>query len=98
GRTGGIDWLIVGGESGGPEDRRLVWRRTNGGYPIAPGKDLLHGLSVKPEAMRWVRSLRDQAEASGTAFFFKQWGGAQPHSGGSLLDGRKHEDLPRKEI
>lgn len=43
----GIDWVIVGGESG-------------------PGARPLH-----PD---WVRSIRDQCQAAGVAFFFKQWG------------------------
>lgn len=44
---GGIDWVIVGGESG-PKAR-----------PMYPG---------------WARSLRDQCQAAGVAYFFKQWG------------------------
>lgn len=43
----GIDWIIVGGESG-PNAR-----------PMHPD---------------WARSLRDQCEAAGVPFLFKQWG------------------------
>lgn len=43
----GIDWVIVGGESG-------------------PGARPMH-----PD---WARSLRDQCEAAGVPFLFKQWG------------------------
>jgi protein gp37 len=43
----GIDWVIVGGESG------------PGARPMHPG---------------WVREVRDQCQARGVAFFFKQWG------------------------
>lgn len=43
----GIDWVIVGGESG-------------------PG--------ARPMHPAWVRSLRDQCQAAGVPFFFKQWG------------------------
>lgn len=43
----GIDWVIVGGESG-----RLA-------RPMHPD---------------WARSLRDQCQAAGVAFLFKQWG------------------------
>lgn len=64
---GGIDWLIVGGESG------------PGCRPIDP---------------MWVRTLRDRCAASGTAFFFKQWGGRTPKAGGRELDGRKWDDMP----
>lgn len=45
--SGGIDWVIVGGESG-PNAR-----------PMHPD---------------WARSLRDQCNAAGVPFFFKQWG------------------------
>jgi protein gp37 len=43
----GIDWVIVGGESGG------------GARPMHP---------------HWARSIRDQCDAAGVPFLFKQWG------------------------
>jgi protein gp37 len=49
----GIDWIIVGGESG-PNAR-----------PMHPD---------------WVRSLRDQCQAAGVPFLFKQWGEFLPAS------------------
>jgi protein gp37 len=42
----------------------------------------------------WVRDLRDACCAAGVAFFFKQWGGRTSKSGGRVLDGRTHDDLP----
>jgi protein gp37 len=42
----------------------------------------------------WVREIRDQCLASGTAFFFKQWGGRTPKAGGRLLDGRTWDQVP----
>src|SRR5689334_15190785 len=36
----------------------------------------------------WVRRLRDRCEDRGVEFFFKQWGGVRPKSGGRTLDGR----------
>ena len=39
---------------------------------------------IQPE---WVRSIRDQCTAAGVAFFFKQWGGHTPKSGGDCLMG-----------
>jgi protein gp37 len=63
----GIDWVIVGGESG-------------------PG-----ARSIEPD---WVREVRDQCVHEGVAFFFKQWGGLRPKSGGRLLDGREWNDFP----
>jgi protein gp37 len=52
----GIDWVIVGGESG-------------------PGARPMH-----PD---WVRSIRDQCQAAGVPFFFKQWGAWRPSAGAS---------------
>jgi protein gp37 len=70
----GIDWLIVGGESG------------TGHRHIDP---------------EWVRGLRDAAQATriaderpDCAFFFKQWGGRTPKTGGRELDGRTWDETP----
>jgi protein gp37 len=63
----GIDWSIVGGESG-------------------PG--------ARPIEKAWVTDIRDQCEAAGVAFFFKQWGGVNKKKTGRLLEGRKHDDMP----
>lgn len=75
----GIDWLIVGGESG-------------------PGH--------RPIEEPWVLALRDACLAenlerdpngldkAGPHFFFKQWGGRTPKSGGRLLDGREWNEMP----
>ena len=43
----------------------------------------------------WVRSIRDQCKAAGVAFFFKQWGGLRPKSGGRKLDGREWNQFPK---
>ena len=42
----------------------------------------------------WVLSIREQAEACGVAFFFKQWGGLRPKSGGRDLDGHTYDEMP----
>jgi len=63
----GIDWVIVGGESG-------------------PGARLMN-----PE---WVREVRDQCLERRVAFFFKQWGGLRPKSGGRELDGQEWNQFP----
>ena len=44
-----------------------------------------------------VRSLRDQCQAQRVAFFFKQWGGRTPKTGGNALDGRQWLEYPRVE-
>lgn len=42
----------------------------------------------------WVREIRDQCDAQGVAFFFKQWGGRTPKAGGNTLDGRQWMAYP----
>ena len=64
----GIDWVIVGGESG------------PGARPVNPD---------------WVREIRDRCQVHGVAFFFKQWGGLRPKSGGRELDGREWNEFPK---
>ena len=63
----GIDWVIVGGESG-------------------------PGARTMEEA--WVLDIRDQCEAAGVKFFFKQWGGTNKKKTGRLLDGRTYDVMP----
>lgn len=65
----GIDWVIVGGESG------KGWR---------------------PIDAAWVRSIRDQCQAAGVAFFLKQWAGQNPKKLGRELDGREWNEMPRR--
>jgi protein gp37 len=63
----GIDWSIVGGESG-PHSR--------------------------PMEEEWAVEIRDQCKAAKVAFFFKQWGGFRPKSGGRRLRGREWNQYP----
>ncbi|MDX1980485.1 MAG: phage Gp37/Gp68 family protein [Bryobacteraceae bacterium] len=42
----------------------------------------------------WARDIRDQCARQGVAFFFKQWGGIRPKSGGRELDGREWNQFP----
>jgi protein gp37 len=63
----GIDWIIVGGESG-------------------PG--------ARPMRLEWAREVRDQCIAANVAFFFKQWGGLRPKSGGRELDELEWNEYP----
>jgi protein gp37 len=65
----GIDWAIVGGESG----------------PRA-----------RPMEEKWAVEIKDQCRKYRVAFFFKQWGGIRPKSGGRLLRGREWNEYPRK--
>ena len=52
------------------------------------------GFDLKHEAVEWLRSLRDQCQAAGVAFFHKQNGGPTPKSGGRLLDGKEWSEFP----
>jgi protein gp37 len=63
----GIDWAIVGGESG-------------------------HGARKMDES--WVISILEQCEASGTRFFFKQWGGVMKKRNGRTLLGKTWDAMP----
>ena len=42
----------------------------------------------------WALSLRDQCLAQDVEFFFKQWGGPRPKSGGRELDGEEWNGFP----
>lgn len=42
----------------------------------------------------WARDIRDQCQAAGTAFFFKQWSGVNPKLLGRMLDGRTWDEMP----
>lgn len=54
------------------------------------------GPRARPMAPQWARSLRDECLRSGVAFFFKQWGGRTPKTGGRTLDGRTWDELPNR--
>jgi len=71
----GIDWVIVGGESG------------------------VKARQMNPE---WVRSILNQANEQGAAFFFKQWGtwgsdGVKRNkkANGKILDGKIIQMMPQ---
>ncbi len=78
----------------------VPWSR---GYPIPESvQGRLHCVIVgwesgpdhRPIDPDWVRELRDQCVAGGVPFFFKQWGGRTPKSGGRELDGRTWDEFP----
>lgn len=52
------------------------------------------GPRLRPTEPAWVRSIRDQCEKAGVAFFFKQWGGRTAKTGGRILDGRTWDEMP----
>jgi protein gp37 len=52
------------------------------------------GSDARPMDMAWPRSLRDQCQAAGIPYFFKQVGGRYHNSGGRLLDGQTWDEIP----
>lgn len=46
----------------------------------------------------WIREIRKQCKKQGVAFFFKQWGGIRPKSGGRILDGKEWNEYPKQNI
>ena len=59
---------------------------------------LIAGGESGPGARRmdtaWAIDLQDQCEASGVAFFFKQWGGVNKKAAGRELNGRTYSEFP----
>lgn len=55
------------------------------------------GPGARPMQADWVRSIRDQCQAAGVPFFFKQWGGVQKKLAGRLLDGVEWNEMPIRE-
>lgn len=83
----GIDWLIVGGESGpGHRPMSVRWARDLRDACLAQrtaGRMAPPGWAAPPP----VRGM--------TALFFKQWGGVTPKAGGRELDGRTWDEMPK---
>ena len=52
------------------------------------------GPGARPMDPSWVREIRDQCIAADVPFFFKQWGGFRPKSGGRILDGCEWNGYP----
>jgi protein gp37 len=67
----GIDWAIVGGES---------------------------GPNARPMKVEWLNEIHAMCEQTGTAFFFKQWGGRNKKASGRSYRGRTWDYLPELRI
>ena len=52
------------------------------------------GPRARPMKQEWVREIRDQCLDAEVPFFFKQWGGIRPKSGGRTLDQREWSEWP----
>ncbi|MFD8891018.1 DUF5131 family protein [Streptomyces sp. NPDC059566] len=61
------------------------------GWVIAGGES---GKGYRPVEELWVTELRDQCVEAEVPFFFKQWGGSTPKSGGRVLQGRTWDEYP----
>lgn len=56
------------------------------------------GPGARPMERKWVIDIRNQCLAAKVPFFFKQWGGRSPKTGGRLLDGKEWNQFPTKQI
>jgi protein gp37 len=52
------------------------------------------GPGARPVALEWVREVRDQCVTQQVPFFFKQWGGLRPKTGGRIIEGREWNEFP----
>ena len=52
------------------------------------------GPKARPMHPEWAIEVRNLCERNGIPFFFKQWGGRTPKSGGRLLEGVEHNAFP----
>lgn len=88
-----------------PEFQRSAMGRKHIDWVIVGGESGPHARPMHPA---WVRSLRDQCQAAGVPFFFKQWGEWGPEgatnpptlrrvgkrAAGRVLDGRQWSEVP----
>jgi len=52
------------------------------------------GPGARPAQIEWIREIRDQCIEQQVPFFFKQWGGLRPKSGGRELEGQEWNEFP----
>ena len=62
-------------------------------WAIAGGES---GPGARPLRHEWATEIRDICQRDGVEFFFKQWGGPRPKSGGRELDGIEWNGFPWK--
>ncbi len=60
-------------------------------WAIVGGESGPRSREMKPE---WVDEIEAMCRRSGSAFFFKQWGGKNKKAAGRLLRGRTYDELP----
>ena len=52
------------------------------------------GPHARPMNVAWVDEIEAMCRATGTAFFFKQWGGKNKKASGRLLNGELFDEMP----
>ena len=92
---------LIGSLRGRPRHRSVPVNLDCIDWVIAGGES---GPGARPVDVEWLRELREDClryrwrrRSSGfrlVRFFFKQWGGSRPTSGGRLLDGREWNERP----
>jgi protein gp37 len=60
-------------------------------WAIVGGESGPRSREMKPE---WVDEIEAMCRRSGTAFFFKQWGGKNKKAAGRVLNGRTYDSMP----
>lgn len=61
-------------------------------WAIVGGESGPRAREMKPE---WVDEIEAMCRESGTAFFFKQWGGKNKKAAGRTLNGRTYDEMPQ---
>lgn len=85
----------------GPDDGKTgLWvtpsdalRRSGIHWVIVGGES---GPNARPMHPHWARSLRDQCQAAGVPFMFKQWGEWRPATDGELCEGHEFINVGKK--
>jgi protein gp37 len=65
------------------------------GWVIAGGES---GKNHRPVQSEWVTDIRDTCQEAQVPFFFKQWGGVRPKSGGRTLEGLVYDEMPPRSL
>jgi protein gp37 len=60
-------------------------------WAIVGGESGPRAREMKPE---WVDEIEAMCRSSGTAFFFKQWGGKNKKAAGRMLNGKTYDEMP----
>jgi protein gp37 len=56
------------------------------------------GAGARPMDRAWVHNIREQCDAAGVSFFFKQWGGVRKSETGRELDGKTYDAMPDRPV